>query len=61
MQEYKTGKNMSKTFYNINIGLKDINKNKISILYPFKNNYNANTIDDIFGISIGKLKYLLDI
>ena len=52
---------MSKTFYNINIGLKDINKNKIiSILYLFKNNYNANTIDDIFGISIGKLKTKYD-
>ena len=59
-EEYKADKNMSKT-YNINIGLKDINKNRIiSILCPFMYNHNTNTIDDAFGIFIGKLKIKYD-
>ena len=55
-EKYKTDKNMAKV-YNINIGLKDINKNKIiSILCPFMYNHNTKIIDDVFGIFLGKLK-----
>ena len=54
-EKFKTDKNMAK-IYNINIGIKDINKNKmISILCPFMYNQNTNIIDDVFGIFVGKL------
>ena len=55
-EKYKSDKNMAKV-YNISIGLKDINKNKIiSTFCPFMYNQNTNIIDDVFGIFIGKLK-----
>ena len=59
-EKFKADKNMAK-IYNLSIGIKDINKNKIiSIICPFMYNQNTNIIDDVFGTFIGKLNSNFD-